>query len=68
MLGVEFFNQGDIAKSEYFHGRAMNQLTEDPKVRIIELAKNEIRLKQRKIEQDRIIEVRFESAVDLNGN
>jgi hypothetical protein len=45
----------------------MSQETEDQSQRIIQLAKREIYLKTRKIERERIIDVRFEPIVDMRG-
>lgn len=45
MLGIQFFNLGDIPKSNYYHNKAMKQETEETGQRIIDLAKHEIRSK-----------------------
>jgi hypothetical protein len=60
MLAINFFNLGEVKKSNYFHSKAMRQETEPLGSRIVELAKCEIRLKFAQIERDRMIDVHAE--------
>jgi hypothetical protein len=46
----------------------MNQETEDQSINVVSMAKFDITVKQKRIERDRMIDVRFEPAVDAKGN
>jgi tetratricopeptide (TPR) repeat protein len=67
-LAQQFFNQSDLAKADYYHTKAMNQETEDPSLRVVEMAKLDITMKQKRIERNRMIEVCHEQILDAKGN